>query len=112
MTTPQIIGGVLPTAYVTVYPNAGVSLSTASRIAPNAAVVVRAPAVHPNDRAGWNLNKYLAISNPARRGNYCCQCADDKQTDAYFLESGNETGTCGDTDHCDKHIQSYIIQYP
>lgn len=68
MNTPQIISSVLPTAYVTVYPKAGVSLSTASWIAPNAAVVVRAPAVHPKDRAGWNLNRYLAISSPAIRG--------------------------------------------
>ena len=30
MATPQIISSVLPTAYVTVYPNAGVSLPNAS----------------------------------------------------------------------------------
>ena len=37
-------------------------------MAPNAAVVVRAPAVHPNTSAGWNLKIYFAISMPAIRG--------------------------------------------
>lgn len=68
ITTPQIIRRVFPTAYVTVYPKAGVSLSTASWMAPNAAVVVRAPAVHPNISAGWNLKRYFPISMPTIRG--------------------------------------------
>ena len=50
------------------YPKEGVSLPTASCMAPNAAVVVRAPAVHPKERAGWNLNTYLARISPNNRG--------------------------------------------
>ena len=68
MTTPHIINKVLPTAYVTVYPSAGVSLSTASCIAPSAAVVVRAPAQHPSVIAGWNLKTYLPSSKPMING--------------------------------------------
>ena len=52
MNTPQSISRVLPTAYVTVYPKAGVSLPMASCTAPIAAVVVRAPQTQPNAIAG------------------------------------------------------------
>ena len=61
MTTPHIINKVLPTAYVTVYPSAGVSLSTASCIAPSAAVVVRAPAQHPSVIAAVGIPVPAAI---------------------------------------------------
>ena len=43
-------------AYVMVYPSAGTVLSSDVWIAPNAAVVVLAPAQQPRLIAGWNLN--------------------------------------------------------
>ena len=51
--TMQLVGRTLER-----YPvgtRAGVSLPTASSTAPNAAVVVREPAVQPKVIAGWNL---------------------------------------------------------
>ena len=68
MNTPHSISSVFPTAYVTVYPRAGVSLPRVSCIAPMAAVVVLAPAQQPRAIAGWNLNNFEATNMPNING--------------------------------------------